>query len=72
MTIPASGRVNEPSLTQLNPTWKDWLDAFEVFAVPQCSRDEKFCKEFYPIGLLKLLEQKKGGTALVAPCRQSP
>jgi hypothetical protein len=44
MTIPASGGFIEPSLTQLNPAWKDWLDAVDVFAMPQCSAGESFVK----------------------------
>jgi hypothetical protein len=36
MTIPASGGFIVPSLTQLNPAWKDWLDVVTVFAMPQC------------------------------------
>jgi len=44
MTIPASGGSIEPSLTQLTPAWKDWLDVAGVFAVPQCSARESFVK----------------------------
>jgi hypothetical protein len=79
MTIPASGGVIEPSLTQLNPAWKDWLDVVHVFAMPQCSEHESFAKRDGRSGYSNcagfgdgLRTQKRGGTARVALCRQVP